>query len=58
MAELVFAEVYKHHGIPKYVISDWDMLFTSAFWTNFNKLIGTKLRMSSAYYPETDRSTE
>jgi hypothetical protein len=58
VAELVFAEVYKHHGIPRYIVSDRDVLFTSAFWTNFNKLIGAKLKMSSAYHPETDGSTE
>ena len=58
IAELVFAEVYKYHGVPKYIISDQDVLFTSAFWTNFNKLIGAKQTMSSAYHPETDGSTE
>lgn len=58
IAELIFAEVYKHHGVPKYIISDRDVLFTSAFWSNFNKLIGAKLKMSSAYHPETDGSTE
>lgn len=41
-----------------YIISDRDVLFTSAFWTRLNQLIGTELKMSSAYHPETDGSTE
>ena len=51
VAELVFAEVYKHHGRPKAIISDRDVLFTSLFWTHLNRLIGVKQKMSSAYHP-------
>jgi len=58
VAELVFEHIYKLHGLPKHIISDHDVLFTSAFWTRLNRLIGTKLKMSSAYHPETDGSTE
>lgn len=58
VAELVFSEVYKHHGLPKAIISDRDSLFTSIFWKHLQELIGTKLKMSSAYHPETDGSTE
>jgi len=58
IAELIFEQIYKLHGLPKHIISDRDVLFTSAFWTRLNQLIGTKLKMSSAYHPETDGSTE
>jgi hypothetical protein len=58
IAELVFAEVYKLHGLPKAIVSDRDVLFTSTFWTHLNQLIGVQLKMSSAYHPETDGSTE
>lgn len=58
VAELVFAEVYKHHGLPKTIVSDRDKWFTATFWDHLHKLIGTKLRMSSAYHPESDGSTE
>ena len=58
IAELMFNSVYKHHGLPKNIISDRDVLFTSTFWTHLHKLVGTKLKMSSAYHPQTDSSTK
>ena len=58
MAELVFAEVYRLHGLPKSIVSDRDTLFTSGFWTHLHKLIGVELKMSSAYHPQTDGATE
>jgi len=58
LAELMFEEVYKHHGLPKDIISDRDVLFTSVFWSHLHKLLGTNLKMSSAYHPQTDGSTE
>jgi len=58
VAELMFVEVYRHHGLPRAIISDHDVLFTSTFWTHLNQLIGVKMKMSSAYHPETDGSTE
>lgn len=58
VAELMFEHVYKLHGLPKHIISDCDVLFTSTFWTHLNALIGTKLKMSSTYHPETDGLTE
>lgn len=58
IAELMFEEIYKLHGLPKHIISDQDVLFTSIFWGCLHKLIGTKLKMSSMYHPETDGSME
>jgi RNase H-like domain found in reverse transcriptase/Reverse transcriptase (RNA-dependent DNA polymerase)/Integrase zinc binding domain/Retroviral aspartyl protease/Zinc knuckle len=58
LAELVFEHIYKIHGLPRNIISDRDVLFTSAFWSRLHRLIGTKLRMSSAYHPQSDGSTE
>jgi hypothetical protein len=58
IAELVFSEVYRLHGLPKRIVSDRDVLFTSTFWQHLNQLLGIKLNMSSAYHPESDGSTE
>jgi hypothetical protein len=58
VAELVFEHIYKHHGVSKAIISDHDLLFTSLFWSHLHKLIGSQLKMLSAYHPETDGATE
>ena len=58
ITKLIFSEIYKLHSIPKYYVSNWDVLFTSTFWTHFHKLLGSELQMSSAYHPESDGSTE
>ena len=58
LAELVFEHIYKIHGLPQNIISDRDVLFTSTFWSRLHRLLGTKLRMSSAYHPQSDGSTE
>lgn len=48
----------KLHGIPTSIVSDWDKTFTSFFLQHLFKLQGTSLRMSSAYYPQTDGQSE
>jgi hypothetical protein len=58
IAELIFEHVYKLHGLPKSIVSDRDVLFTSTFWRRLHELICTKLHMSSAYHPESDGGTE
>ena len=58
LAELMFEHVYKSHGLPKNIVSNRDVLFTSVFWSRLHQLIGTKLRMSSAYHPQSDGATE
>ncbi|KAJ2974097.1 hypothetical protein NUW54_g11945 [Trametes sanguinea] len=58
VAELVFEEVYKHHSMPKAIVSDWDSLITSTFWTHLHQLVGVELQKSSVYHPESDSYTE
>ena len=42
------------HGLPDEIISDRDKLFTSKFWRSLMDQMGIKLRMSTAFHPETD----
>lgn len=58
IAEIIFENVYKLHGLPERIISDRDSLFTSVFWQELHKLLGTEIRLSSSYHPQTDGATE
>ena len=58
VAELMFENVYKLHGLPERIVSDRDSLFTSKLWKRLHRLLGTELRMSSAFHPQTDGATE
>ena len=43
VAWIVLKEVMRLHGLPEYVVSDRDAQFTSIFWRDLQKLMGTKL---------------
>ena len=57
-ARLLYKEVYRLHGIPEDIVSDRDILFTSKFFKEFQRLLGTKQRMSTAFHPQTNGLTE
>nr|GEU64167.1 putative reverse transcriptase domain-containing protein [Tanacetum cinerariifolium] len=58
LARLYLKEVVTRHGIPVSIICDRDPRFTSNFWKAFQKAMGTRLDMSTAYHPETDGQSE
>ncbi|GJT73947.1 putative reverse transcriptase domain, ribonuclease H-like domain, aspartic peptidase domain protein [Tanacetum coccineum] len=58
LARLYLKEVVTRHGIPVWIICDRDGRFTSNFWRAFQKDLGTRLDMSTAYHPQTDGQSE
>ena len=58
LAELYVQEVVRLHGVPESIVSDRDPRFTSQFWKSLEPVLGTQLRMSSAYHPQTDGQSE
>ncbi|MBW0586015.1 hypothetical protein O181_125730 [Austropuccinia psidii MF-1] len=57
-ALVIWNTVVSWTGIFTNIISDRDLKFTSALWTNFHQLFGTKLSFSTAYHPQTDGLAE
>ena len=55
----VFLEYYlPHHWIPQAIVSDRGPQFVNAFWNLVCKRLNINQRLSTAYHPETDGSTE
>jgi hypothetical protein len=55
---LFFDHWFCENGLPTEIISDRDKLFISRFWAALSALCGVKLKMSSAYHPQTDGSSK
>ncbi len=58
VARVFMDTVFKLHECTKSIVTDRDKIFTSHFWRKLFKLLGTQLKMSSSYHPETDGQTE
>ncbi|KAJ9547570.1 hypothetical protein OSB04_020113 [Centaurea solstitialis] len=54
LAKLYIAEIVSIHGVPLSIVSDRDSRFTLQFWRSFQQQFGSKLKMSTAYHPQTD----
>ena len=46
------------NGFPRDIVSDRDVKFTSTFWQHLMSRLKTKLKMNTAFHPETDGQTE
>jgi hypothetical protein len=58
LAELYMARIVCLHGVPKKIVSDRGTQFTSHFLQQLHEALGTHLKFSSAYHPQTDGQTE
>src|ERR1700738_378118 len=57
-ARLFLHYVYRIYGPPDSIVSDRGPQFVSAFWKEFTGILGIKLKLSTAYHPQTDGQTE
>lgn len=58
VADVFLKEIYKLHGLPKSIVTYTDPLFTSQFWQQTLKSMGTKFNMSTSYHLQSDGQTE
>ena len=58
LAQLYIREIVRLHGLADSIVSDRDSKFTSRFWRETHKLLGTKLLMSTSFHPQTDGASE
>ncbi|KAH9736089.1 Endonuclease [Citrus sinensis] len=57
-AHLFVKHIVKLWGVPKSIVSDRDPRFTGRFWTELFKMLGTDLKFSTSFLPQTDGQTE
>jgi hypothetical protein len=58
LADKYLHEIVRLHRVASSIVSDQDPRFTSKFWNEVQRLLSTKLLMSTTFHPETDSTTE
>ena len=56
--ELLYRNVVKYFGIPSDIVSDRNVQFTGRFWIALFNMMGTRLKFSTANYPQIDGQTK
>src|SRR5436190_233580 len=57
-SRIYMREIVRLHGVSLSIISDRDQNFTSGFWNSLQAALGTEIRLSTAYHPQTDGQSE
>jgi hypothetical protein len=58
LSSIYMREVVRLHGLPSSIVSDRDPKFTSKWWRELHRIMGTKLLMSTSFHLQTDGITE
>jgi hypothetical protein len=54
ITNIFMKEIFRLRGMPKEIVSNIDMKFTSNFWKSLMAGLETKLLFSTAYHPQTN----
>ena len=55
---LYIREIVRLRGVLISIVSNRDLRFTAHFWKSFQKGMGTRLTMSTAFHPQTNGQSE
>ena len=58
LSKLYVKEIVRLHGIPLSIVSNRDPRFTSHFWQSLQKALGTEIKLSTTFHPQTDGQSE
>ena len=58
VTQLFVQSFYWHHKLSKVIVSDRGSQFIEALWTRVCEILKIEWRLSTAYHPQTDSSTE
>jgi hypothetical protein len=58
LSDLYIKEVVHYHRLPDWIVSNRDPKFTSKFWSETHRILGTKLMMSTSFHLEMDGASE
>ncbi|XP_028055927.1 uncharacterized protein LOC114260065 [Camellia sinensis] len=58
LAVIYVNEIVRLHGVPVLIVSDRDPKFVSRFWQSLQDAMGTELKFSTAFHPQTDGQSE
>ena len=57
LAEVIIDVIVRHHGLPDSIVTEQGLLFTSKFLSLLCYFLGTKQRLFTAFYLQTDGQT-
>jgi len=57
-SELFIREIFRLHGLPKDIITDQGLVFTSELWKKTRKQVGLERRLRTAFHAQTDGQME
>jgi len=58
LARLFRDNMWKLHRLPESIVSDRGPQFTAGIMWELNRMLGIKSKLSTAFYPQTNRQTE